>query len=67
MTIEAPTPTEIKELREGMKMTQERFAAWLGISRYTVTFWETGHRHPSGASKKLLSEKLREVRSKSRN
>jgi DNA-binding transcriptional regulator YiaG len=33
---------EVRRIREGLKMTQEDFAAMLGVHRVTVARWETG-------------------------
>lgn len=37
----------IKELREGMKLSKEQFAADLGVSYFTVVAVEDGARKPS--------------------
>lgn len=48
-------------------LTQERFAALLGISKRTLEQWEQGRRKPSGAAKTLIRlaelhpELLREI------
>jgi putative transcriptional regulator len=41
-------------IREGMGLTQERFAAALGISVKTLRNWEQGRREPSGPAMRLL-------------
>lgn len=41
-------------IREGMGMTQERFATALGISVKTLRNWEQGRREPSGPAMRLL-------------
>ena len=35
-------------------LTQEQFAALLGVSRRTLEQWEQGRREPSGAAKTLI-------------
>jgi putative transcriptional regulator len=41
-------------IREGMGLTQERFASALGISVKTLRNWEQGRREPSGPAMRLL-------------
>ena len=48
-------PTEIKKIRERENVSQPVFAACLNISSSTVKKWETGEKHPQGASLKLLN------------
>jgi putative transcriptional regulator len=48
-------PKEIKRIREKEKVSQPVFAAFLNISASTVKKWETGEKHPHGASLKLLN------------
>lgn len=50
-TIEAP---EIKDIRDGFGLTQEQFAALLGISVRTLRNWEQGRRVPEGPARVLL-------------
>jgi transcriptional regulator with XRE-family HTH domain len=38
---------KLKELREAKGISQEEFAAELGVSRVTVSHWETGSNSPS--------------------
>ena len=40
------TPTQIKNLREALDLTQAAFAKKLGVRQPTVAYWETGVRHP---------------------
>lgn len=49
------TPKQIKKLRVKEKISQPVFAAYLNISPSTVKKWETGEKHPHGASLKLLN------------
>ena len=48
-------PKEIKRIREKEKVSQPVFAACLNISASTIKKWETGEKHPHGASLKLLN------------
>lgn len=48
-----PDP-EVKVTRNRLGITQERFAAILGVSKRTVENWEQGRRHPTGAARSLL-------------
>ena len=48
-------PAEIKKIRLQEKVSQPVFAMYLNISSSTVKKWETGEKHPQGASLKLLS------------
>ena len=49
------TPIEIKKIRLREKVSQAVFAIYLNISPSTVKKWETGEKHPSGATLKLLN------------
>ncbi|MBP2196810.1 helix-turn-helix domain-containing protein [Pantoea cypripedii] len=48
-------PSEIKRLREKLKVSQPVFARYLNTSVSTIQKWETGMKRPSGMSLKLLS------------
>lgn len=48
------TPDWIREVRTSLALTQEQFAARLGVSQGTVALWESGDRNPSGSAKILL-------------
>lgn len=54
-TIMELKPRQIKNIREKAKVSQPVFAAYLNISPSTVKKWETGEKHPHGASLKLLN------------
>ena len=45
---------DIKHIREGYDLTQEQFAAMLGISVRTLRNWEQGRRVPEGPAMVLL-------------
>ncbi|MCL2082682.1 MAG: helix-turn-helix domain-containing protein [Oscillospiraceae bacterium] len=49
------TAEEIREIRDNLDMTQERFAFILGVSRKTVEAWEYGKGTPSGPAARLLA------------
>lgn len=49
-----------KELRKKLGLSQDRFAAILGIAPYTVRRWEAGKSQPSP----LALEKLKALESK---
>jgi putative transcriptional regulator len=44
----------VKEIRNNFKLTQDEFAALLGISVKTLRNWEQGRRVPEGAARVLL-------------
>lgn len=45
---------DVKRIREGYRLTQEQFAAMLGISVRTLRNWEQGRRVPEGPAMVLL-------------
>jgi putative transcriptional regulator len=45
---------DIKHIRDGYHLTQEQFAAMLGISVRTLRNWEQGRRTPDGPAMILL-------------
>lgn len=47
---------EIKELRKRLRMSQQEFAAKLGITTITVLRWEKGHSEPSNMALSKLNE-----------
>jgi transcriptional regulator with XRE-family HTH domain len=50
--------TNLKLLRVELGLTQEQFAAKLGVSRLTVSKWEAGERVPSILSGQEIAHKL---------
>ena len=44
-------PPEVKDIRDGFGLTQEQFAALLGISVRTLRNWEQGRRVPEGEAR----------------
>ncbi len=47
-------PSEIKNLRLSLSMTQRSFAEFMGVSLKTVEAWECGRNHPSGSASRLM-------------
>jgi putative transcriptional regulator len=45
---------DVKAIRETLKLTQQQFAAMLGISLRTLQNWEQGRRSPEGPARVLL-------------
>ncbi|MGL4500155.1 MAG: helix-turn-helix domain-containing protein [Planktothrix sp.] len=54
-------PELIKTLRQRMNLSQEKFAARLGVSFQTVNRWERGHATPSPMAIKLIELQLRQI------
>ena len=48
-------PEEIKQIREGVGVSQANFARMLGISLRTLQDWEQGRRRPNQAAQSLLA------------
>ena len=46
--------TDVKALRTRLELTQDEFAAMIGVSVRTLQNWEQGHREPEGPAKALL-------------
>lgn len=44
----------MRELRHSLQLSQGDFAAALGISKSTLSKWESGERRPDAAAAKLL-------------
>lgn len=49
------SPQEIKKIRLHEKLSQPVFAQYLNASPSTVKKWETGEKHPTGPTLKLLN------------
>lgn len=49
------SPKEIKAIRLREKLSQSVFARYLNASASTIKKWETGEKHPSGPTLKLLN------------
>jgi putative transcriptional regulator len=52
--IEPLKPEQIKQIREGSRVSQAVFARLLNTSVSTVQKWEIGQKRPTGAALKLL-------------
>jgi len=52
-------PRLVKELRERIGLTQEKFAAKLGVTYPTINRWENGRAKPSPLAMKRIEELLR--------
>ena len=46
---------DVSKIRSKVGMSQEMFAASIGVPASTVTSWEQGRRQPTGAAKVLLA------------
>ena len=46
--------SEVARARLASGLTQQKFAALLGVSLRTLQEWEPGRKHPSGAARTLL-------------
>ena len=51
----------ICEFRRSTGLTQEQFAAFLGVTYPTINRWENGRTHPSRMAMKLIEQKLLEM------
>ncbi len=47
-------PEDIKQIRDGLKMSQAQFAKFLFVSTKTVQGWEQGLRRPTSSAARLL-------------
>ena len=47
-------PGDIKSIRGNFDLSQQAFAALLGVSLRTLQDWEQGRRHPTGPALALL-------------
>jgi putative transcriptional regulator len=54
-TVRDLTPREIKQIRLKEKLSQPVFAEYLNASASTIKKWETGEKHPTGPTLKLLN------------
>ena len=51
----AATPLEVRDLRRRARLTQQQFAARLGVPVETIRNWEQGKRMPRGPARALLA------------
>ena len=54
-------PYLVRELRERTGLTQEKFAAKLGVTFPTINRWENGHAKPSPLAMKQIEDLLRDL------
>jgi putative transcriptional regulator len=54
-------PVLIRELRERTGLTQEKFAAKLGVTFPTINRWENGRAKPSPLAMQRIEELLRSM------
>lgn len=59
MNTQTDIPRLVKELRERIGLTQEKFAAKLGVTYPTINRWENGRAKPSPLAMKRIEELLR--------
>lgn len=51
----------IRELRQTLKLTQEKFAVQLGVTFPTINRWENGHATPSPLALKQIELLLKQL------
>jgi transcriptional regulator with XRE-family HTH domain len=56
----------VKKLRTALNLTQEQFAAKLGVTFTTVNRWENGKGKPSPLAMRQIEELLKSIRLKVR-
>lgn len=61
MNVPAEIPELIRELRGHLSMTQEQFAAKLGVTFPTINRWENGRAKPSPLALKQIKDLLQEL------
>jgi DNA-binding transcriptional regulator YiaG len=62
VSIEQPAISQlIRELRQTLKQTQEKFAVHLGVSFPTINRWENGHATPSPLALKQIEILLNQL------
>ncbi|MBW4428405.1 MAG: helix-turn-helix transcriptional regulator [Nostoc desertorum CM1-VF14] len=62
VSIEQPAMSQlIRELRQNLKLTQEKFAVHLGVSFPTINRWENGHATPSPLALKQIEMLLNQL------
>ncbi len=61
MNRQADIPRLVRELRERTGLTQEKFAAKLGVTFPTINRWENGRAKPSPLAMQKIEELLRSM------
>lgn len=60
-------PLLVRELRQRTGLTQEKFAARLGVTFPTINRWENGRTKPSPLALKRIEDLLRELGQRGRD
>lgn len=53
-TVKRYAPAEIRRIRLKQRVSQPVFAAYLNVTKSTITQWEQGEKRPRGTALKLL-------------
>jgi transcriptional regulator with XRE-family HTH domain len=61
LNAQADIPRLVRELRERTGLTQEKFAAKLGVTFPTINRWENGRAKPSPLAMQKIEELLRNM------
>lgn len=61
MSFQVGIPRLIRELRKRTGLTQEKFAARLGVTFPTINRWENGRAKPSPLARQKIEELLRNM------
>ena len=61
MNVSADIPRLIRELRKRTGLTQEKFAARLGVTFPTINRWENGRTKPSPLAMQRIEDLLRSM------
>jgi putative transcriptional regulator len=67
LNAQADIPRLVRELRERTGLTQEKFAAKLGVTFPTINRWENGRAKPSPLAMKQILELLRDLGEKGKD
>ena len=67
MNAQTDIPRLVRELRERIGLTQEKFAAKLGVTFPTINRWENGRAKPSPLAMKQIEGLLRDLGEKGRD
>jgi len=61
LNAQADLPRLVRELRERTGLTQEKFAAKLGVTFPTINRWENGRAKPSPLAMQKIEDLLRKM------
>ena len=67
MNANADMPRLVRELRDRTGLTQEKFAAKLGVTFPTINRWENGRARPSPLAQKQIEDLLRDLGERGRD